>query len=132
MNCTVHFTIIFFGSELQLMSKTEMVEARKHALPSVVLYGLAGTLIFVGSLTCTRINRMVWFNIIDRRAVAYIHNCLCLLADQKSYCNCYRWWCFDTYRNIYEPKETDNSMSVIPVAFSAEHKSMLEHCKMIS
>jgi hypothetical protein len=50
VNCTVHFTIIFFGSELQLMSKTEMVKARKHALPSVVLYGLAGTLIFVGVL----------------------------------------------------------------------------------
>ena len=27
-----------------------MVKARKHALPSVVLYGLAGTLIFVGVL----------------------------------------------------------------------------------
>ncbi|HET6716296.1 MAG TPA: hypothetical protein VFG90_04145 [Nitrososphaeraceae archaeon] len=50
MNCTVHFTIIFFGSELLLMSKTEMVKVRKHALPSVVLYGLAGTLIFVGVL----------------------------------------------------------------------------------
>lgn len=32
----------------------------------------------------------------------------------------------------YEPKEMDNSMSVIPVVFSTEHKSMLEHCKMIS
>ena len=95
------------------MSKTEMVKVRKHALPSIVLYGLAGTLIFVGVLLVTRINRMVWFNIIDRRAVAYIHNCLCLLADQKSHCNCYLWWCFDTYRNIYDAKETDNSMSVM-------------------
>ena len=50
MHCTVLFTIIFFGSELQLMSNNENVKVRKHALPSVVLYGLAGTLIFVGVL----------------------------------------------------------------------------------
>jgi heme O synthase-like polyprenyltransferase len=50
VHCTVPFTIIFFGSELQLMSKTENVKVRKHALPPVVLHSLSGTLIIVGVL----------------------------------------------------------------------------------
>jgi hypothetical protein len=50
VHCTVLFTIIFFGSELELMSNTENVKVRKNALPSVVLYGLGGTLIIVGVL----------------------------------------------------------------------------------
>jgi hypothetical protein len=50
VHCTVLFTIIFSCSELKVMSKTEKVEVRKLALPPVILYSLAGTIIIVGVL----------------------------------------------------------------------------------
>jgi len=45
---TVLFTVIFFNSELKVMSMTEGVKVRKLALPPIILYGLAGTLIILG------------------------------------------------------------------------------------
>jgi hypothetical protein len=47
VHCTVLFIIILFGSELQLMSRTENVKVRKHALPPVVLIIVGVLLVLV-------------------------------------------------------------------------------------